>query len=114
MMYALIILGGGPAGLTATIYALRKRLNALLITKDLGGKTNFRLELPHIEHHLVINGEETVSLFAHEIEYLDFARVMESVTRVEAIRGGYAAHTGAGKEYQDRALIIARRATPER
>ena len=39
-MYDLIILGGGPAGLTATIYALRKRLNALLITLDLGGKTD--------------------------------------------------------------------------
>ena len=113
-MYDLIIIGGGPAGLTATIYALRKRLNALLITKDLGGKTNFRLELPHIEHHLVINGEETVSRFAHEIEYLDFARVMESVTRVEAIKGGYAAHTGTGKEYQARALIIASGASAKR
>ena len=30
------------AGLTATIYAIRKRLNVLLVTKDLGGKTNFR------------------------------------------------------------------------
>jgi len=37
-MYDLIILGGGPAGLTATVYALRKRLNVLLITRDLGGR----------------------------------------------------------------------------
>ena len=45
-MYDLIIIGGGPAGLTAAIYAIRKRLNVLLISKDLGGKTNFRLQLP--------------------------------------------------------------------
>jgi thioredoxin reductase len=31
-MHDLIILGGGPAGLTATIYALRKRLNVLLVS----------------------------------------------------------------------------------
>jgi alkyl hydroperoxide reductase subunit F len=47
-MYDLIIVGGGPAGLTAAIYALRKRLNLLLISKDLGGKTNFHLNLPWI------------------------------------------------------------------
>ncbi|MBI5568197.1 MAG: FAD-dependent oxidoreductase, partial [Chloroflexi bacterium] len=41
-MYDLIIIGGGPAGLTAAIYALRKRLDVLLIAKDLGGKTNWR------------------------------------------------------------------------
>ena len=59
-MYDLIIIGGGPAGLTAAVYAIRKRLNVLLISKDLGGKTNFRLQLPEVEKHLVINGEETV------------------------------------------------------
>ena len=57
-MYDLIILGGGPAGLTATVYALRKRLNVLMITRDLGGKTNYRLQLPFVEKHLVITGEE--------------------------------------------------------
>ena len=45
-MYDLIVVGGGPAGLTAAIYAIRKRLNILLVTRDLGGKTNFRLALP--------------------------------------------------------------------
>ena len=73
MMYDLIILGGGPAGLTATIYALRKRLDVLLITSDLGGKTNYRLQLPFVEQHLVITGEEVVNRFANEIEYLEFA-----------------------------------------
>ena len=38
-MYDLIILGGGPAGLTAAAYAIRKRLDVLLISPDLGGKT---------------------------------------------------------------------------
>jgi len=38
-MYDLIVVGGGPAGLTATAYAIRKRLNVLMLTKDLGGKT---------------------------------------------------------------------------
>ncbi len=106
-MYDLIILGGGPAGLTATVYALRKRLNVLLITRDLGGKTNYRLQLPFVEKHLVITGEEVVSRFANEIEYLEFARVYDKAEKVERIRGGYQVKTRGGKSYDARTLLIA-------
>ncbi len=106
-MYDLIIIGGGPAGLTAAIYALRKRLNMLLITKDLGGKTNYRLQLPDVDHHLVINGEEVVNRFVNEIEYLYFTRVMDRVDRIEPTPGGYLVQTRGGREYSGKALIIA-------
>ena len=36
-MYELIIVGGGPAGMTAAVYAARKRINILLLSKDFGG-----------------------------------------------------------------------------
>lgn len=38
-MYDLIIIGGGPAGISAGVYAARKRLRTLLITKDWGGQS---------------------------------------------------------------------------
>jgi alkyl hydroperoxide reductase subunit F len=113
-MYDLIIIGGGPAGLTATIYALRKRLNVLLITKDLGGKTNFRLQCPDVDHHLVINGEEVVNRFVNEIEYLDFARVMDKTESVERVHDGFCVRTRTGKEYAGKALIIATGANAQR
>ncbi len=106
-MYDLIILGGGPAGLTATAYALRKRLNVLLITRDLGGKTNYRLQLPFVEKHLVINGEEVVGRFTNEIEYLEFSRVFDKAEKIEKIKGGYEVVTREGKNYQAKALILA-------
>ncbi len=113
-MYDLIIVGGGPAGLTAAVYAIRKRLNVLLISMDLGGKTNFRLQLPDVEKHLVINGEETVNRFVNEIRYLDFTRMIDKVESVEEIPGGYRVTTRGGKEranppsaYETRALIVA-------
>jgi len=36
--YDLIILGGGPAGITAGIYAARQKMNTLMITKSMGGQ----------------------------------------------------------------------------
>lgn len=110
-MYDLIVVGGGPAGLTAAVYALRKRLNVLLVSKDLGGKTNYRLGLPWIEDYQVIRGLEVVSKFKSELEYLDFARHMEPVeriTRAEDADGPYfTVHTKGGGTLQTRAIIIA-------
>ncbi len=113
-MYDLIILGGGPAGLTAAVYALRKRLNFLLITRDLGGKTNYRLQLPFVEKHLVITGQEVVSRFANEIDYLEFAREFDKVEMVQKIGTGFKATTKGGKSYEAKAIIVATGATGRR
>ena len=106
-MYDLIIVGGGPAGLTAAIYAIRKRLETLLISKDLGGKTNFHLELPDVELHNVISGQEIIGKFRREIEYLEFARVLDGVEKVDALDKGYAVTTTSGKRFSAKALIVA-------
>lgn len=113
-MYDLIIVGGGPAGLTAMVYAIRKRLETLLITKDLGGKTNWHLELPDVDLHHVITGEEIISRFRSQVDYLDFARVMDGAQTITPIEGGYEVATRGGRSYQARALIIATGARAQR
>lgn len=106
-MYDLIIIGGGPAGLTAAVYAIRKRLNVLLISKDLGGKTNYRLALPWIEDYQVIKGLEVVNKFRSELEYLDFARHIESVEKVGKKDGHFVVATRSGAELEAKAVILA-------
>ena len=106
-MYDLIIIGGGPAGLTATIYAIRKRLNVLLLSKDLGGKTNYRLALPWIEDYQVIRGLEIVNKFRTELEYLDFARHIESVDKVERKDDHFIVTTKGGGILESKAVILA-------
>jgi thioredoxin reductase len=113
-MHDLIILGGGPAGLTAAIYALRKRLDVLLITRDLGGKTNYRLQLPFVEKHLVITGEEVVSRFANEVEYLEFARALDKAVKVTRLADGFQVETRGGQTHAARALIVATGALGQR
>ena len=105
-MYDLIIIGGGPAGLTAAIYAIRKRLNVLLLSKDLGGKTNYRLALPWIQDYQVIKGLEIVNKFRTELEYLDFARQMESVEKVEKKDGHFSITTNGGARLEAKAVIL--------
>lgn len=106
-MYDLIIIGGGPAGLTAAVYAIRKRLNILLLSKDLGGKTNYHLSLPWIEDYHVIRGQEIVSKFRTELEYLDFARHIEAVDKVTKKDDHFIVTTKGGAILEARAVIIA-------
>ena len=113
-MYDLIIIGGGPAGLTAAVYSIRKRLNVLLLTKDLGGKTNYRLHLPWIDDYPVIRGLEIVNKFKSELEYLDFSRKMEGVEKVDQVDNRFLVTTTGGEELSTRAVIIASGTKQER
>ena len=106
-MYDLIVIGGGPAGLTATIYAIRKRLNVLLLTKDLGGKTNFRLALPWIEDYQVIRGLEIVNKFRNELEYLEFARHTDTAEKIDKKDGQFIVTTKGGVTLEARSVIVA-------
>jgi thioredoxin reductase len=78
-----------------------------MISKDLGGKTNFHLELPDQEAYLVINGVEVVDKFRSELEYLNFAHRMDSVGRISPEDDHFAVHTGEGDVLPAKAVIIA-------
>ena len=106
-MYDLIVIGGGPAGLTATTYAIRKHLNVLMVTKDLGGKTNYRLAIPWIQDYQVISGLETVNKFRSELEYLEFARHMDLADKVTKTKDHFIVTTRGGAEFKARAVIVA-------
>ena len=106
-MYDLIIVGGGPAGLTAAIYAIRKRLDVLLVSEDLGGKTNYHLELPDLESYLIIRGVETVNRFRRELEYLNFARRMDKVEHISQQDNKFSVRLGNGDVLETKSVIIA-------
>jgi alkyl hydroperoxide reductase subunit F len=112
--YDLLIIGGGPAGLTAAAYAIRKRVETMLISEDLGGKTNYKFSLPDVETHHVIDGEELVSKFKSQIEYLDFARHLGKVAKLKKTQNGFLATTEGGESFKTKAAIIATGVMPKR
>ncbi|MBN2554271.1 MAG: FAD-dependent oxidoreductase [Spirochaetales bacterium] len=111
-MHDLIVIGGGPAGMVATVYAMRQRLNVLLVTETLGGKTEIRCEFPGIGETSVIRGRQLVDRFKNEIAYLRIAHRLERVSRVErrdSKQGhpSFTVRTAGGEELESRALIVA-------
>lgn len=112
-MYDVIIIGGGPAGLAATAYAIRKRMDVLLVSPGLGGRTNRKLLLPWVDDYDVLIGEQMVNRFRSQIEYLDFLRVRTAVERIEPRGENYAVILRDGKEYLTRNILLTTGATGE-
>lgn len=113
-MYDLIILGGGPAGLTAAAYALHKRLETLLISEDLGGKTAYHFRTPWIEGYEAITGTEVVNRFKSQLEYLDFAHELDRAAQVVKTGDTFSVLTNDQKRFDARAVIVATGTTPAR
>jgi thioredoxin reductase len=113
-MLDLIIIGGGPAGLTAAVYALNKRLETLLISEDLGGKTVYGFAVKGYEGHEVIRGGDLVEKFKRQLEYLNFAHQTDRVSKVSSENKNFVVLTKSGKRHEARAVLIATGALPTR
>lgn len=109
-MHDVIVIGGGPAGLAAAAYCLRKRLDLLVIAPELGGKANYRMQVAGLEGYEHITGEEVVRKFRSQLQYLDFAQVQDKAARIEVVpRSGFETFvvtTGAGQRFPGRSVIL--------
>lgn len=106
--YDIIIIGGGPAGLTAAIYASTLKMNALLITKDLGGQA---IDSTKIENYMgfdFITGPELVEKFREQLlhaHYID--HLMSDAEKIEPAEEGFNITTSDLNIYSAQALLIA-------
>ena len=107
-MYELTIVGGGPAGLAATVYAARKRLNALLISNDIGGQMNWTTSVENYLGYQLIEAPELISKFHTQVSQFPVEqKIGYKVSRVEKTGSGLEIVTESGEKYQSRATIFA-------
>jgi alkyl hydroperoxide reductase subunit F len=106
-MYDLIIVGGGPAGLAAALYATRKRLNYLLISEDLGGKSNYDIALPESDHTQVIQARALVTEYRSRVEALRHSHKKATVTGVEQDGKRFLIKLASEETEEAHAVIIA-------
>jgi alkyl hydroperoxide reductase subunit F len=107
-MYDLMIIGGGPAGMTAAVYTARKKLNALLLSKDLGGQVNWIFGVENYMGYQFIEGPQLIKKFEEQVKQFPIdIKIGESVTSFSRIDGGFEARTNNGETYQAKAVLIA-------
>ncbi|UCD55459.1 MAG: FAD-dependent oxidoreductase [Candidatus Omnitrophota bacterium] len=84
MLYDLIIIGAGPAGITASVYAVRKRMNILVISKDIGGQTAWSGDIENYTGYQFISGPELTAKFEEHMKKYDVGlRENEEVIALE-------------------------------
>lgn len=115
-MYDLIIIGGGPAGMTAAIYAARKKMNTLVLTGNIGGQTLWSSEVDNYLGFQLVSGADLVGKFRAHIKRLDEENALfdleikegAEIKKVESMEsGGFEVETTVGEKYQAATLIIA-------
>ncbi len=107
-MYQLMIIGGGPAGITAGVYVARKKLKALLVSGDIGGQINNTLGIENYLGYQFIEGPELISKFQTQISQFPIdQKIGEKVSRLRKVKGGFEAILENGDKYQARAVILA-------
>jgi alkyl hydroperoxide reductase subunit F len=109
MNYDLAIIGGGPAGAAAAVYAARKRLKAVFITKDWLGQSNVSEKIENWVGTVAISGFElSQSLEKHAKAYadgiIDF-KEGELATQVQKQGAAFTITTNKGS-YEARAILI--------
>ncbi|ASI99476.1 thioredoxin-disulfide reductase [Thermococcus celer] len=116
-----LIIGAGPAGFTAAIYAARFGLETIIISKDLGGNMALTDTIENYPGFLRISGAELTNRMHEQVKNLGVDVIFDEVERIDPTECAYyegpckfAVKTRNGKEYRARTIIIAVGAAPRK
>lgn len=105
--YDLIIIGGGPAGLTAAVYAATMRMDAFLIAKDLGGQAVDSTKIENYMGYDFITGPQLIEKFQEQLvrtHYID--HMISEVEKIEPVEDGFHITTAELRTYSSKTVII--------
>jgi thioredoxin-disulfide reductase len=112
-MYDLIIVGAGPAGTAAAVYAARQRLNLLVITKDVGGQVSKKtVDIENYPGFEKISGMDLAKLFQEQLEKNKVEIVLDDVSKIRKEDNKFVVSTDSGKDYESLTVIVATGADP--
>ena len=106
--YDLVIIGAGPAGLTAAVYASVMRLHTFLVSKDIGGQAIDSAKIKNYMGFDFITGAELVDKFKNQFLHHHYIHhVMDEVASIESQNAGYRIITRNNNSFLAKAIIIA-------
>jgi len=106
-IYDLIIIGAGPAGLGASIYASRYKLEHVVIGNEIGGQIVEAWELENYAGFESISGKELMEKFANQTKRLGAEIIQATVAKVEKKEENFEVLTADGKNYSTKTIIFA-------
>lgn len=105
-MYDLIIIGAGPAGITAGVYAARQKLNTLIITENIGGQAATSGTIENYTGFQIVSGLELAQIFEEHVKkYKLEIKEGNLVKKIAKLTDGFEVISSKGK-YQAKTVIL--------
>ena len=111
-IYDLIIIGGGPAGITAGIYAARKKLKTLIISKDFQGQVKFAVSVENYPGLQNTTGIELAKKFEEHLKEQEIEIINGEAVKIKKENQFFEIITNKEKRYISFSIIIASGADP--
>ena len=105
-MKQLAIIGGGPAGISASIYAARKKMDFVLITKEVGGQV---IKAGNIENYLgyaMVDGIILAEKMIEHMRKLEVEPILDEVVDVERLSEGFEVRTASGQSFKTKTVLF--------
>lgn len=108
-IYELIIVGGGPAGVAAGVYAARKKIKTLLITDSFGGQSLVSADVQNWIGTKSVSGYDLAKMFEEHLLAQEDIEIIdgEFVEKTEETEKGLRVTTKSGKSYDTKHLLFA-------
>ncbi len=110
-MKDLIIIGGGPAGVAAGVYAARKHLQTVLVAEEIGGQSTVSEGIENWIGHAKISGTDLAKALTAHLDAVKSDKVAltlgSRVEKLERVDGCFRATTKRGETIEARAVLIA-------
>jgi alkyl hydroperoxide reductase subunit F len=113
-IYDVLIIGAGPAGLTAGVYCARKMLNTIIISENIGGQA---LESWAIENYMgyrMITGEDLMKKFEEQVRTLNMRLELDRVVKISKEDDLFTIRTISEKILKAKTLILAQGNRPKK
>jgi alkyl hydroperoxide reductase subunit F len=109
-MFDLIIIGGGPAGVTAGVYAARKKINTAIISESFHGQSVGAGDIQNWIGMKSVSGYDLAKMMEdHLFSYKDALEIVEGekVSKVEKTAKGFKVHVESGREFEAKTVLVA-------
>ena len=107
-IYDLIIIGAGPAGVTAAIYGSRENLKILLIAKNIGGQIKRKaIKIENYPGFKEISGRDLIQKFEDHLKKFKISVIIDKVNEVKKKKQTFFVSTKKKKQFSSRSVIIA-------
>ncbi|MCE5297509.1 MAG: FAD-dependent oxidoreductase [Methanoregulaceae archaeon] len=113
-VFDVLIIGAGPAGLTAGVYCARKLLKTLLISENIGGQASESWAIENYMGYRMVTGDDLMKKFEEQVRVLDLQLEIDKVLILDRSGNDFIVNTATGAAYRARAVILAQGKQPRK